>query len=309
MKRRWLVPVCVFVALASARAAVWPVIHDEGGTYDVVIVHLDLSDSVPPAGLPRGLTDTLESGAISSAGELFSALTSRRNMHPPGYFALLYGWAWLFGSSSLSLRIPGIAIGALAVFAMFHLSRALTRSDSAATWASLLLAVSPVHIGFAIYLRPYGFEITIAIASCLALLRWREKMFGENEWRWFGAFSLLSVLGIYTVYHYVFVLVFQFGFLLAVAWTVPRRSFTADLGRGVASGVCVALLYAPWLPHLVTTVERLRGRRPYFHGSTPLVVWPVKLFELGAQLRLDPARSGGRSSSSCCSSGWRVSWS
>jgi hypothetical protein len=284
--RGWILPVAVFLALACARGAFWGAIHDEGVTYDIALYHLDLANRVPPDGTPRGLAEELESSAPQSFGGLAAVLTSSRCIHPPLYYSLVYGWTRLAGTSAAALRIPGIAIGAFAVFAMFHLAWILTRSRTASTWASLLLAVSPAHIGFALYLRPYGLEIAIAISSCVALLRWHAGMFAKGEWRWFGTFTLLSVLGLYTLYHYVFVLLFQFAFLFAAAWAAPRRSFASDLSRGIASGLGVVLLYAPWLPFLRATLGWSQSSPSIYAGFMPLVEWPVALFEMAVQMTL-----------------------
>src|SRR5262245_21490178 len=76
---------------------------------------------------------------------------------PPLYFLLMNGWAKVFGSSDVALRLPSAlaGIGAVAVIAVLAGRLFASTGVSAGLWAAAMLAVQPYHIAYSMEARPY----------------------------------------------------------------------------------------------------------------------------------------------------------
>ncbi len=86
----------------------------------------------------------------------------RYDFHPPGYFALMWGWARLFGDSEISVRLPSVIFGVTTVVLCYLISTKLF-SRRVALLAAFFLAINPLHIYYSQEARMYAFS-TFAVA-------------------------------------------------------------------------------------------------------------------------------------------------
>jgi hypothetical protein len=143
-----------------------------------------------------------------------------------------------------------------------------------------LLALSPWFVAYSNFARPYAVLVCLAIVSTSIVLGVRDRAGRRGRLLAFGA---VSILGLYTLYHYAFVVVWQLVLLLALAIREPdvdpaerrRRVFeVAAVGLGIAAG------FAPWLPRLVTHLQVAGASSSYFSGFVSVDQWPALLGRL-----------------------------
>ncbi|MBN1135990.1 MAG: glycosyltransferase family 39 protein [Anaerolineae bacterium] len=176
--------------------------------------------------------------------------------HPPLYFLLLHGWAWL-GQADFVLRFLSVLWGVVGVAALYALGRRLL-GRRIGLLAALLLAVSPMHVWHSQDARMYSQLFALAVLSTYLLVRAVD----EGRLRYWLGYALLATLFFYT--HNTAALtvgsqvVFCLGMLAARRQrTGPGRPGWSQLrGLGMALAV-IALLYLPWLPVSAAQTGRL----------------------------------------------------
>ncbi len=173
-----------------------------------------------------------------------------RDIHPPGYYALLHVWAQLGGHSEFSLAFFSVIFGMGLIALAYQVARTLTHR-TIAIGAALLVAFSPYNIWYSQEVRMY----TLGAFSGLAAFYFVTKAlrctsastgFTLKTMLYWLAYSLFAALGLYTLYYAAFLLIalnlIWLGYML---WpSIKQRSLLALM---VANGLAV-ILYLPWLP-------------------------------------------------------------
>lgn len=280
-----LLPVLLYLALAVPLVAFWSAPGDEGGTFNQAIGPVML-EGTPGETIPfAAIAPILAADDEYGPSDVVEAM-QRRGMHPPAYYLLMHLWTRAGGTSPAWLRLPGILLGVLCVLGIWGVTRQLAPRGSAATWAALLLAASLSHLYFSLYLRPYGLELTMLIASLWLLLKLRAERDRRREATLWAGFVAVSLLGLYTLYHYVFVLAWQFAMLLLWALATPKESRKSDLAKLVGAGLCIVVGFVPWLASLSGHLELTASRRFYFQGFPAPETWLANSVMLARQLIL-----------------------
>jgi 4-amino-4-deoxy-L-arabinose transferase-like glycosyltransferase len=173
--------------------------------------------------------------AAMMVGTLTPTGAGASDIHPLGYYTLLWAWIHALGDSLASVRGLSILAGLGAVIVGYALTRSLA-DRHAATVAALLLALSPFQVHYSQEIRMYSFlGLWLGIAT---YCYWQ----GANSKRvgWWLGFSVSAVLAQYT--HNL-----AAAYLLALAmWPVLRRERAAVV-RVALAGLAALLLYVPWL--------------------------------------------------------------
>jgi uncharacterized membrane protein len=190
------------------------------------------------------------------AGEMLERL--RRDNSPPLYYALLRGWAGVFGDSALALRSLSVLCGvAAAVGAYFLTSEALggwwskrARARESGLLAAALIAASPFQIRWSWEVRMYAMGAALAMWSSWALLRALRPGARRRTWALYGVLALLFA---YTHYYALFSLAVQAVFGLALLLIRAKGRVGALLHepafrRGLLTGAFVSAGWMPWLP-------------------------------------------------------------
>jgi hypothetical protein len=266
----------LFLALAAATTWAWEPCHDEGVTFAQVFGSVGLSGQTPSR--VGDLYAAFDAADEFAPGRVVEAL--RQGMHPPAYYVFLHTYARLFGTGTLALRVPAYLFGLLSLWGIAAVARRVVPVPGAGGWAALLFAVSPWFIGMTNYLRPYGLALCIALGSTAILLHSTSACAPKPRALARVAFVLLSALGLYTIYHYAFVLVWQFSFLALVACLGPRERRVREFVALTAMGILIALAYAPWLPTLARHLEVTGEPHWYFSREMPAARWPLALAQL-----------------------------
>lgn len=173
------------------------------------------------------------------------AYFTANDVHPPFYYWLLKLWTIVFGHSVVSLRSLSLLFALIALVGVYVLVRRLTESKWYSLVATLAAAFTPVLVRLSNEARMYTLVLAIVVWATYFLLRAQE----ENRRCWWGAYSLLVMLGMLT--HYFAAL----AWLAHWAW----RYFEVRSGRikkffskpWVVTFAIAISLYAWWIPMAV----------------------------------------------------------
>ena len=142
-------------------------------------------------------------------------LTNTQESNPPLYFSLLHIWTKLFGDSELSLRLPSVLCGILAILLIGWVARLIRGRQLA--WISMgLLAIMPLSVEHSQIARAYSLFLMLSLASYGCLLRWEIL----KRTRWVVAYVLTTTLMCYAHYYALFNVIAQHLYL---TWQVYRR--------------------------------------------------------------------------------------
>jgi hypothetical protein len=294
-----LASLSLYAALCLATALVWEPAHDEGTTWEQAVARLPLA---PGEAVPIERLYALAAGAQPRApGEVLDALRAPDAMHPPAYYLLMSRWIPATGGRQPWLALPAVALGAAALLAMRRVAERVAPGPGAGDRAMALLAVSPWLVGHTVLARPYAAALAIALLATAALLRSLEgppappmpsagrgpDRAGRTRSR--VLFVALSILGLYTIYHYAFVVAWQLALLAAHTLLSPPAERRGEIRALLATAAAIAAGYAPWLPSLAAHLEVTRAPW-YFSGTVPAGEWPRALGLLLSALLLGEER-------------------
>ncbi|KAB1647247.1 hypothetical protein F8O06_01345 [Pseudoclavibacter sp. CFCC 14310] len=182
--------------------------------------------------------------AQSPVDDLF-ALTAV-DAHPPFYYLLVKAWAGVFGWSELSLRsLSALAAGAT-VFVMFCIVRRMF-SSRIALMTLPFVSLSAYSLRYSYEVRMYAIAgLICALATlCLVSVVLSENTRRQTIFKW-SAYSLLVVLGMYTMYMCAVVWVAH-AIWLAARWHRLRTGPLVKQPWLLAFGAA-ALLFAAYVP-------------------------------------------------------------
>ena len=182
---------------------------------------------------------------------------TERDVHPPGYYLFLKGWAAIFGDSVLALRASSVFLSLACMPLLFAITRRLDEPESETVYAGLvacaLYAVCPVLVVQAWSARMYPLAMLLILGSSYCLLRALEDK------RWWAGYICLTSAGLYT--HNVLFL----STAAQLLYLATRKGrFLSSLGLGA----CIAVSYWPWAGSLA--YQRAAVRKVYWAQPTRL---------------------------------------
>jgi len=175
--------------------------------------------------------------------------------HPPLYYWLLHPWMQASGPSEFAIRFPSLMFGVIAVALVYRLGRQLSQRSSlmVGALAALLLATSRFHVWWSQEIRMYSLATMWAVASSLALL----MALRTRTTRWWVAYLLTTIAGMYSLYLFAFVLAAQNVFILwwwlwrlRARLPVTRHQVGGWIGIMVVAALALLLWMAYTLPRL-----------------------------------------------------------
>ncbi|MGQ0720133.1 MAG: glycosyltransferase family 39 protein [Candidatus Eiseniibacteriota bacterium] len=99
-----------------------------------------------------------------------AVVNSMWEVHPPGWYALMWFWTKAFGTSLLAIRLPGVLLSTACIALVFLLAR-LEGDRRAAFVAAALVAFSGHQIYWSQVARPAAMLCFLALAASVLLLR------------------------------------------------------------------------------------------------------------------------------------------
>jgi mannosyltransferase len=205
-------------------------------------------------GLPQLSLRADEAATVFEAGVESSKLLrmlSRPGPHQPLYYLLLHGWMKVAGDGELAVRYLTLVSGVLMLPLVYVLGRRLfpDRARQVGLWAGLLVAINPMLIWDAQDNRMYPLLAVFNVASFLFSLSILQDRGGWIHWL---GYVVSTTLGLYTHYLAAFIIVTGNAVWAILIWSSPQKM--RRIGRWLAAQGLVALLFAPWMLRVSTTV-------------------------------------------------------
>lgn len=143
-------------------------------------------------------------------------ILTAKDFNPPLYYLIVHFWVKLFGSSEISLRSISLLFYWLTIYCVFLFIANVMEVHSKRKWIYLLLvALNPIILYYAFEARMYTMFAFFATLSFYSFLRKNYKVF-----------FVATVLGLYTHYFMIFVLL---GELLFSYLTQARKLTKQEL--------------------------------------------------------------------------------
>jgi mannosyltransferase len=249
----------------------WPVVGIITGIAGVMrLYHLDAF------GVWRDEAQTVFLARQSFPSGILAALMYA-DVSPPLYYFLLHFWEQVSGSD-WGLRFFSVILGVATIPLVYLIGRRMFDSGIALV-ATVCAALSPHHVVVSRTVRMYTLLPLLSLLAIYFVHRF-VTMPSDSEhrsaWRtsWLGVvLSFALVMYTHNVGAYLVVSVNGF-FLLELLWRKEARRL---FWPWVAAQICVALLYAPWLP---AVLQQLRSQ------GAVMGPWLTRESRLGSALRL-----------------------
>ena len=216
-------------------------------------------------GISRSLShDEIYTWVIFASGPLVDIFTSYDlpNNHIL-HTLFVRATAAVFGDAEWSLRLPALLASLFSLPVLFGLTRRLTQSIPAALGATLLLAVSAVHIGFSQQARGYTLLMLFCLLHAWALLAAIEQLHARkpppgHEWLLSAGTGTLAVFTLPSGAFFVGACAFSGAALIRI--DLPRnhrhRAHVTLFLATVTVMATAALLYVPRLDDLYSHASR-----------------------------------------------------
>jgi 4-amino-4-deoxy-L-arabinose transferase-like glycosyltransferase len=171
-------------------------------------------------------------------GTLAPAGGTAADVHPLGYYTILWGWMNGFGQSISAVRSLSILIGIGIVLLSYALGIALFGKRKG-SYLALLIALSPFQVHYAQEIRMYALLALALLLATYALYRGMQN----GPWHWWVVFAVSAGLAQYTHNLAVFTLI-----PLALTPVLARNK--PAVIKTILAGMGALVLYLPWLVRL-----------------------------------------------------------
>lgn len=149
----------------------------------------------------------------------------------------------LFGLNEWGVRLPSAIFGLAGVAIMFGIARLVLHSDTKASFATLMFALSPWHINFSRQSFEANGSLTFFMLGVLFLLKFRDK---ARNLIWAAAACAISVYFYYSVRLVLPVVLLTFAI-------VERKRLLANWRITLTSALVGLLLLSPLLPQIFSS--------------------------------------------------------
>src|SRR5574342_96831 len=116
------------------------------------------------------------------------------DIHPLGYYTLLWLWMRLFGESLVATRLLSILAGLISVYLVYLIALEVPSDRKTANLSMLIAALAPFQVHYAQEIRMYSFLVMWLLLATYAYQRGSRT----GSWRWWAVFSISAALAQYT---------------------------------------------------------------------------------------------------------------
>lgn len=163
---------------------------------------------------------------------------------PPFYFLVANYWTKIVGLSEAKLRFLSVIFGIISIYFIFLIGKMIF-DYRVGLVSAFILSINYLHINYSQEARTYSLVILLTLLTVYFLL----NALKQKKASYWIAYVLSGTLLIYTHYFGVFVLIFEYLFLL-IFWKEYRKSLKSI----ILSGIGIFILYAPWMPVLLRQI-------------------------------------------------------
>lgn len=157
-------------------------------------------------------------------------ILTAKDFNPPLYYLVVHIWMKLFGSSEVSIRTISLIFYWLTIYCIFLFITNVMKVHSKRKWVYLLLAIlNPILLYYAFEARMYTMFAFFATLSFYSFIR-------KN----YRAFFIATLLGLYTHYFMIFVLLTESIFF----YLTQRRKLTKTV---LLKYIVPFFFFVPWI--------------------------------------------------------------
>lgn len=204
------------------------------------------------------------------------------DIHPPLYYYLLHLWGAFAGWSEFSAAFLSLFFGVLLIALVYRAAREWL-GKRVALVAALLVTLSPFNLWYSQEVRMYTLGAALGLVSVFFFVRMLGRRGSRRD---FAAYAVASALGLYTLYYFAFLIVFEnvYALLLLVRRKSKIPNPKSQIQTWVLSQVAILVLYLPWAP--IAFRQATDPPVPPWRSFSPL--WDV-LTESFSALTLGPS--------------------
>ncbi|WP_170098520.1 glycosyltransferase family 39 protein [Haloarcula argentinensis] len=196
-----------------------------------------------------------------------------QDVHPPFYYFVARLWGLVFGMTIPSLRLLGVAFGALSVPLLYLVARRLV-PENAALVSAALLATSTFHIFQSQKARMYSLLLFLALISTYYYL----NLIQTGDRRSVSLYIIVTVAMAYTHVFAAFVVLFHtFDFVFRMIRS-NEPQHTAQFGLSI---VGIGFLTLPWLAVFVNQIQSRSGDFWIPEPTLYTVIWSAGIAYAG----------------------------
>lgn len=187
---------------------------------------------------------------LPTLGDVFHFISF--DVHPPGYFAFIWGWARIFGMSDYALRASSAVAGVCLVPVTYRIGRQLFDPKTGLV-AAVLAAFLFQSIYYSQELRAYIFLALFSAISFSLLIDCLRDLAENKRQPVLRYICLLLYCGLNGYFHY-----FGLLFSVLVAATLVIYAFYFQRQRKIALlfGFGFLAMYLPWAPVVLRSVGK-----------------------------------------------------
>lgn len=169
------------------------------------------------------------------------------DIHPLGYYTLLWLWMKMFGDSLVVIRLLSIFAGLVSVYLIYLIALEALSDIKSAQLSMFLAALAPFPIHYAQEIRMYS------LLSMWLLLATYSYQRGSKtgNWRWWGLFSISAAFAQYTHNLAAF-------YLLPLAMSPLFQKDWKTFRSVVFAGLGALVLYFPWSIQLPSQFAKIQ---------------------------------------------------
>jgi mannosyltransferase len=170
------------------------------------------------------------------------------DVHPLGYYTVLWLWMKVFNESLVAARSLSILAGVASVYLIYLIALEATADSGTAYLSMIFAALAPFQVHYAQEIRMYAF---LAFWLLLATYSYQRAV-RDGTWKWWGLFSVSAALA-------------QYSHNLAAFYLIPlallpvlQKNWRA-LREMILAGIGALLLYSPWLVQLPAQFTKVQN--------------------------------------------------
>ncbi len=180
------------------------------------------------------------------AGQPLHALIHHTSLdiHPPLYYALLRFWTLLAGRSEFSLGFFSVIFGWLHIPLVYLLGKEVG-GKKLGVLSAAVIAFSTFDIWYAQEVRMYSLGSFLGLVGLTAIIK---AIKGDESSRPPALWSLVGILGMYTLYYFGFLLASEALIILAWIAAMKGKKRVKAARKWLPAMAAIPIAYIPWIP-------------------------------------------------------------
>src|ERR1041385_1248164 len=170
------------------------------------------------------------------------------DIHPLGYYTLLWLWMKIFGESLFATRLLSVIAGLISVYLVYLISLETFSDKSTAYLSALFAAFAPFQVHYSQEIRMYSFLAMWLLLATYAFQRGAKT----GNWKWWALFSVSAALAQYTHNLAAF-------YLISLALLPILQRDWKTLRSVSLAGIGALILYLPWAIQLPAQFAKIQN--------------------------------------------------